>query len=49
VRVIAIGIAIGLLVFLVTRGHVVFLPLVFLPFAFLGFGRRRRRGTSRWP
>jgi hypothetical protein len=49
VRVLAIGIAIGLLVFLVTRGHVVFLPLVLLPFAFLGFGRRRRRGTSRWP
>jgi hypothetical protein len=38
----AIGVAIGLLVFLVTGGHVILLPLVFVPFAFLGLGRRRR-------
>jgi hypothetical protein len=43
VRLLAIGLAIGLVVFLVTAGHVIFLPLLFVPFGLLSYGRRRRR------
>jgi len=47
-RLLAIGIAIGVIVFIVTRGHVLLLPLLFLPLGLFGFGHRRRR-RSRWP
>jgi hypothetical protein len=33
---------IALLVFLVTAGHVIFLPLLFVPFGIFGLGHRRR-------
>jgi uncharacterized membrane protein YccC len=37
------GLAIAAIVFLVTGGHVLFLPLFFiLPLGLFGFGRRRR-------
>jgi hypothetical protein len=40
----AIGLAIAVLVYVISGGHVLFLPLLFIPlgiFSF-GFGRRRR-------
>ena len=42
IRTLAIGVAIALLVFLVTAGHVIFLPLLFLPFGLFTFGHNRR-------
>jgi hypothetical protein len=45
VRLLLIGLAIAVVVFAVTSGHVLFLPLIFvLPFAW--WGSRRRSG--RW-
>ena len=46
-RALAIGLAIALVVFVVTGGHVVFLPLIFLPLGLFTFGHRRRT-RSRW-
>jgi hypothetical protein len=38
------GLAIALLLFVATGGHLIFLPLFFvLPLGLFGFGRRRRR------
>jgi hypothetical protein len=42
VRALAIGLAIALLVFVFSGGHLIFLPLLFIPFGLFGFGRRRR-------
>lgn len=42
-RVLAIGLAVALLIFVVTAGHVIFLPLLFVPFGLFSFGHRRRR------
>ena len=42
IRAIAIGLAIAFLVFAVTAGHVIFLPLLFVPLGLFGFGHRRR-------
>jgi uncharacterized membrane protein YccC len=42
IRGLALGLAIALVVFLVTAGHVILLPLLFLPLGFFGFGHRRR-------
>jgi uncharacterized membrane protein YccC len=42
IRGLALGLAIALVVFLVTAGHVIYLPLLFLPLGFFGFGHRRR-------
>jgi hypothetical protein len=42
-RALAIGLAIGLLVYVLSGGHFIFLPLLFLPFGLFGFGHRRRR------
>lgn len=42
IRTVAIGLAIAGLVFLITAGHVIFLPLLFLPVGLFGFGHRRR-------
>jgi hypothetical protein len=38
-----VGLAIAALVFVITGGHVVFLPLVFLPVVFFWPRRRDRR------
>jgi hypothetical protein len=42
IRTLTIGLVIALLVFLVTAGHVIFLPLLFLPLGFFRLGHRRR-------
>jgi hypothetical protein len=42
-RALAIGLAIALVVFAATAGHVLFLPLLFLPIGLFGFGHRRNR------
>lgn len=42
-RLLAIGFAVAVIVFIATSGHVLFLPLLFLPFGLFGFGHRRRR------
>ena len=42
-RALAIGLAIALLVFVLTAGHVLFLPLLFVPLGLFGFGHRRNR------
>jgi hypothetical protein len=42
-RALAVGLAIALIVFVLTAGHVVFLPLLFLPLGLFSFGHRRRR------
>jgi hypothetical protein len=43
VRLLVVSLVIAAVVFLVTGGHVIFLPLVILPLGLLGFGRRRPR------
>jgi hypothetical protein len=43
---IAIGLAIGVVVFVLTGGHFLLLPFLFLPLGFLGLGGRRRRSLS---
>jgi hypothetical protein len=44
VRLILLGLAVAVVVFALTSGHVLFLPLVFaLPFAWWGSGRRSNR------
>lgn len=49
-RALAIGLAIAVVVFAVTRGRFIFLPLLFLPFGLFSFGRKRARqdGRRRW-
>jgi hypothetical protein len=42
IRALAIGVGIAVLVFLITAGHVIFLPFLFLPLGLFGFGHRRR-------
>lgn len=42
IRMLAIGLAVAFLVFLITAGHVIFLPLLFLPLGLFRFGHRRR-------
>jgi hypothetical protein len=42
-RAIAIGLAIAVIVFVATSGHVVFLPLLFIPIGLFSFGQRRNR------
>ena len=42
-RMVAIGIAIAIVVWVVSRGHVFFLPLLFIPFGLFSFGHRRKR------
>jgi hypothetical protein len=43
IRALALGAAIALIVFLVTGGHIVFLPLLFVPLGLFSFGHRRRQ------
>ena len=54
-RLLALGLAVALIVFVVSGGHVVVLPLLFVPLGLFSLGHRRRRGTllaprrrSRW-
>lgn len=42
-RGLAIAVAVALVVFAVTGGHVFFLPLLFFPIGLFGFGHRRNR------
>jgi hypothetical protein len=46
-RLLLFGLALAVIIFLATNGHVLFLPLLlFLPLGLMG--RRRRRRVSRW-
>jgi hypothetical protein len=47
-RTLAVGVAIALLVFALTAGHVVFLPLLFIPLALFSFGHRQNRRRRSW-
>jgi hypothetical protein len=40
-RAVAIGIAICVLIWVITAGHVFFLPLLFIPLGLFSFGQRR--------
>jgi hypothetical protein len=42
-RVLGIGIAIAVVVFALTGGHLVFLPLLFLPFGLFSMGQRKQQ------
>lgn len=42
-RALAIGLAIAVLVFVISGGHIFFLPLLFIPFGLFTFGHRRSR------
>jgi hypothetical protein len=42
VVVLLIGLAVGLIVFVATSGHAIFLPLIFVPFVFFWPLRRNR-------
>ena len=42
-RVLAIGLAIAVIVFVVSGGHVFFLPLLFITLGLFSFGHRRRQ------
>jgi hypothetical protein len=43
VRALGIGLAIGLLIFAISGGHLIFLPLLFVPFGLFRIGQGRRR------
>jgi hypothetical protein len=43
VRFLALGLAVALIVFVLSSGHVLFLPLLLLPFGLFSIGHRRRR------
>jgi hypothetical protein len=43
IRVLAIGLAIAVIVFVVSGGHVLFLPLLFVPLGLFSLGHRRGR------
>jgi hypothetical protein len=45
-RVLAIGLAVAVIVFVVSGGHVLFLPLLFLPLGLFSLGHRRRQEPS---
>jgi hypothetical protein len=46
-RLLAIGLGIGVIVFVLTAGHVVFLPLLFLPLGLFSLGHRRHERADR--
>jgi ABC-type polysaccharide/polyol phosphate export permease len=39
----AVGLAVAIVVFVISGGHVLFLPLLFLPLGIFTFGGRRRQ------
>jgi len=47
-RTLAIGIAIALIVFVATGGHVFFVPLLFIPLGLFTFGHRQNRRRRGW-
>jgi hypothetical protein len=53
-RLLAVGLAVAIIVFVVSAGHIVFLPLLFVPLGLFSLRRRRRstllrpRARSRW-
>jgi hypothetical protein len=47
-RTLAIGIAIAVIVFAATGGHVFFIPLLFIPLGLFSFGRRQNRRRRGW-
>ena len=49
VRMLAIGLAVGVLVFVITRGHFFFLPLLLIPFGLFRFGGTRHRRDDLGP
>jgi hypothetical protein len=46
-RLLGVSLAIAVIVFVVTAGHVVFLPFLILPLGLLGFGQRRSSNRRR--
>ncbi len=42
-RGLAIGIAIAVLVFVISGGHIFFLPLLFVPLGLFSLGHKRKR------
>jgi len=42
-RALAIGLAIAVIVFVVSGGHILFLPLLFLPLGLFSLDHRQRR------
>jgi hypothetical protein len=46
-RMLAIGLAIAVIVFVMSAGHVLFLPLLFFPLALFSLGHHRRREPNR--
>jgi hypothetical protein len=44
-RLLALGLAIAVIIFVVSGGHVLLLPLLFLPLGMFSFGHRQR---NRW-
>lgn len=47
-RTLAISVAIALVVFSLTGGHVFFLPLLFIPLGMFSFGHRQNRRRRGW-
>jgi len=47
-RTLAIGLALAVVVFAVTGGHVFFLPLLLIPLGLFSFGHRENRRRRRW-
>jgi len=47
-RVLAIGIAIAVVVFALSGGHLLFLPLLFIPFGLFSLGHRENRRRRGW-
>jgi hypothetical protein len=45
-RLLAFGLAVAVIVFVLSGGHFIFLPLLFLPLGLFSFGHRRRRHSS---
>jgi hypothetical protein len=45
-RLVAVGIAIAIVVFIVTGSHVLFLPLLFVPLGLFGVGHRGRQNDG---
>ena len=47
-RILAIGVAVAVVVFALTAGHVVFLPLLFVPLGLFSFDHRQNRRRRGW-
>jgi hypothetical protein len=47
-RTLAIGVALALIVFAITGGHVIFFPLLLIPLGLFSFGHRQNRRRRGW-